>query len=150
MLEALAELEDEGRVRAALATALLGYGAAELDRLGRDEMRTFLERFNEIQRKTVDAKISFWSTGRDDTRIEGYVADMDELLTRATRAAVSDLYDNVRPVKFTTLMLTLLTEMADYVREIERAHSLWDNYIKLEESEDPKGAPGQQPLPDVT
>lgn len=38
LLDALADLRDEGRVRAALATSLLGYGAIELERLGDDEM----------------------------------------------------------------------------------------------------------------
>jgi hypothetical protein len=40
--------------------------------------------------------------------------------------------------------------MADYVREIERAHGLWDSYIKLDDSTEPKIAQGPQPLPDVT
>ena len=38
LLQALVELQDEGRVRAALATSLLGRSASELDRLATDEL----------------------------------------------------------------------------------------------------------------
>lgn len=60
-------------------------------------------------------------------------ADLDELWDYTTRNAVDDLYSNVRPVKFTTLLLMLLTEFADFVRELERARKLWDNYIETDD-----------------
>jgi hypothetical protein len=70
-----------------------------------------------------------WETGKDDPAITDLLKDLEELLTHSTRSAVDDLYSSVRPIKFTTLLLTLLTEFADYVRELERARNLWDNYI---------------------
>lgn len=115
-----------------------------------DEIGQSLERFNEIQRKTVEAKISHWASGREDGRIADLIRELDQLLTKATRAAVADLYGDVRPVKFTTLILTLLTELADFVREIERAHGLWDNYIRHGDEpprSGPRSGPVSQPLP---
>lgn len=95
--------------------------------------RKVLERFNESQRRTVELQLAAWEATRDDSRIPTCLAELDAILSQVTRDAVGDLYGNVRPVKFTTLLLTLLTEMADYVSEIKRANDLWAQYIKREE-----------------
>jgi hypothetical protein len=108
-----------------------------------------LRRFNELQGKAVEAQIKAWRTGSQDVKVTNYIGRLDELLTEATRAAVDDLYSNLRPVKFTTLLLTLLTELADYVREIERAHGLWSNYIRQEPTISEEISLGG-PIPDVT
>jgi len=68
LLAALAELEDEGRVRAALATSLLGCGAEELDRLATDEIawEALLARFQDY---------------RERWRQHGVMVALQELLT---------------------------------------------------------------------
>ena len=107
-----------------------------------------LQRFNEIQRKAVVAKISHWASGQEHDQIADLIRELDRLLTDTTRAAVGELYGNVRPVMFTTLVLTLLTELADFVREIERAHALWDNFIRPDGSaQGPDPDPIADPVP---
>jgi phosphate/sulfate permease len=93
------------------------------------DIRETLRRFNDIQCEMVRLQMFEWETGKDDPAITDLLKDLEELLTHSTRSAVDDLYSSVRPIKFTTLLLTLLTEFADYVRELERARNLWDNYI---------------------
>lgn len=94
------------------------------------ETRQTLRKFNEIQREMVKLQMSEWESGRGDPNISTLLRDLEELLTYSTHSAVDDLYSSVRPIKFTTLLLTLLTEFSDYVRELERARNLWDNYIE--------------------
>ena len=93
------------------------------------ETRQTLHKFNEIQCELVKLQISEWASGRDNPNISTFLKDLEELLTHSTHSAVDDLYSSVRPIKFTTLLLTMLTEFTDYVRELERARKLWDNYI---------------------
>ena len=94
------------------------------------ETRQTLRKFNEIQREMVKLQMSEWESGRGDPNISTLLRDLEELLTYSTHSAVDDLYSSVRPIKFTTLLLTLLTEFSDYVRELERARNLWDNFIE--------------------
>jgi len=88
------------------------------------ETARWLERFNDLQREAVTAFADDWKNGEADREGDYRIADLFELLERATAAAVGDLHGGVRPVKNTTLVLTLLTELADFVREMERARSL--------------------------
>ena len=97
--------------------------------MSRDQLREF----NEAQRDAVALQIAAWDSGDDDGSITRRLDRLNRLLAESTRSAVSDLYTDVRPVKFTTLLLTLLTELADFVREVERACDLWRNYIDIED-----------------
>jgi len=67
LLRALAELHDEGRVRAALATTLLGYKAAELARLADDEL-------------AWEALLARFQSYREHWRRQGILAALQELL----------------------------------------------------------------------
>ena len=97
------------------------------------EILQTLRKFNDTQREVVRLQVAEWETSRENRNISLYLKDLEELLVYSTRSAVDDLYSNVRPVKFTTLLLTLLTEFADFVREVERARNLWDNYIETDD-----------------
>jgi len=67
LLQALAAPHDEGRVRAALATSLLGYGAAELERLGGDE-------------PAWEALLDWFRSYRERWRQQGIMAALQTLL----------------------------------------------------------------------
>jgi hypothetical protein len=84
-----------------------------------------LRRFDARQREITATYAASWGSLRPPGPEEEHLEDLMELLRRCTASAVADLYDNVRPVKNSTLMLTLLTELADYVREMYRAQRLW-------------------------
>ena len=53
------------------------------------------------------------------------VETLEQQLRTVTRSAIDDLYSGARPVKNTTLVLTLLTELVDFVHEISRSRELW-------------------------
>lgn len=67
LLQALVELHDEGRVRAALATTLLGYSAAELERLADDELAR-------------EALLARFQSYRERWRQQGVMVALQELL----------------------------------------------------------------------
>jgi phosphate/sulfate permease len=95
-----------------------------------DDLKEKLEKFNAQQLKTVKRQIKCWETLKtEDAKVARHQDKLDVLLTKATKEAVSDLYRGRRPIKFTTLLLTMLTELADYDRELERSRTLWDQYI---------------------
>lgn len=84
----------------------------------------WLLRFNELQIKAVEAFALDWQEGPGNSDTNYAIADLSELLKRATNEVVENLYDGVRPVKNTTLVLTLITELTDFLREMERARRL--------------------------
>jgi hypothetical protein len=92
-----------------------------------EDTAALLEQVNACQQDVVSHYAGAWRAlqppGPDGARVE----DLIVLLERTTRSAVSDLYTNVRPVKNTTLVVTLLTEMADFAREMQRAERLWNS-----------------------
>lgn len=94
-----------------------------------DELKLTLEQFNHEQIETTRLQIESWEEGKRNLFISKHQHRMNELLTKAKRSVVRDLYSDVRPVKFTTLLLTMLTELTDYDRELGRARSLWDDFI---------------------
>lgn len=112
-----------------------------------------LDAYLEAQRLAVAHMADAWSQGNPDDRettesLEALMA----IVETATRAAVEDLYDGTRPVKNTTLVLTVLTELADFVREMERAGQLMAPALRQGESRapaagenSPKGDPALQP-----
>jgi phosphate/sulfate permease len=84
-----------------------------------------LEAFNRQQRATVSGYARHWAQlqapGPDAAAAETLLT----MLRSIAAAAVRDLYGELRPVKNTTLVLTLVTELADFVREVQRARTLW-------------------------
>lgn len=88
------------------------------------ETSAWLERFNAVQRAAIAAFAADWKNGMSDREADYQIRELFEVLEGATRSAVSDLYGKDRPVKNTTLVLTLVTELADFVREMERARGL--------------------------
>ena len=94
-----------------------------------DDIKDILRRFNEVQAEIVRIQVNRWKTRQPDGMLAELQNNLDTLLTQATRDVVGDLYGNVRPVKFTTLLLTMLTELADFDRELERSRNLWNSYI---------------------
>ena len=94
-----------------------------------EELKLNLEQFNHEQIETTRLQIESWEGGKRNLFISRHQHRMNELLTKAKRSVVRDLYGDVRPVKFTTLLLTMLTELTDYDRELGRARGLWDDFI---------------------
>ena len=89
------------------------------------ETTAALQHFLEAQRDVVPFMADAWNDGRAVEDGEAaMLADLMERLEAATHAAISDLYDGSRPIKNTTLVLTVLTELADFVREMGRASRL--------------------------
>jgi phosphate/sulfate permease len=95
-----------------------------------EELKLTLEQFNHEQIETARLQVESWEDGKVNLFISRHQHRLNELLTKAKRLVVRDLYNDVRPVKFTTLLLTMLTELSDFDRELGRARSLWDSFIK--------------------
>jgi len=94
-----------------------------------DELKEILTEFNKEQIETTRLQIESWKNEKRNPAIAKHQAALEELHDRATRTVVSDLYNEVRPVKFTTLLLAMLTELADYDRELKRARTLWNDFL---------------------
>jgi phosphate/sulfate permease len=94
-----------------------------------DELSDILAEFNTEQIETAHLQIQSWDNSKRNPAIAQHQAALEDLLDRATRTVIADLYSDVRPIKFTTLLLAMLTELADYDRELERARTLWDDFL---------------------
>ncbi|MEE4173899.1 MAG: inorganic phosphate transporter [Xanthomonadales bacterium] len=89
------------------------------------ETTSTLERYLDSQRVAVALMAESWDRGKPaDREAVEVLGELMAMLEAATRQAVADLYHGSRPVKNTTLVLTVLTELADFVREMERADRL--------------------------
>lgn len=109
-----------------------------------------LEAFNAVQKEAVAAFAARWRPGASPTAdplalARDRIPELLELLELATRSAISDLYGKERPVKNTTLVLTLLTELADLVREMERARQLMHSTVGEDAGADPVALHGLPP-----
>jgi hypothetical protein len=93
------------------------------------EVAERLGEFNHVQKDAVDQHVASWRENRSSDRIADDLASLERLLTQVTEMTVGNLYQKVRPVKFTTLLLTILTELADFVRELDRLNQLRQKYI---------------------
>jgi len=96
-----------------------------------DETGALLLRFNALQRETVQLQEEAWQSADKRQEVGQRLLQLHGLLNDSIQAAVKDLYDGVRPVSFTTLLLTLLTELQDFAREIDRARTLWSDHVEL-------------------
>ena len=113
-----------------------------------EETGSWLLRFNDLQREAIEAFSRDWATD-NGVATDGYrIEELFALLERATRAAIDDLYEKRRPVKNTTLVLTMLTELADFVREMERARNLMRVATQVVEAQASDGARGPRGLPE--
>jgi len=99
-------------------------------------IRDLLVRFNEQQAGMIKSQVRLWEEGQLDEELDHHIRSLERILSKASEITVQELYDDIRPVKYTTLMLTLLTELQDIVRELDRARLIWDVHMG------PSQAPG--------
>ncbi len=90
------------------------------------------ERLGEINRslkESVDTKVLAWAGNARDAEVSSGLDRLNALIDAFTHCMVEDLYAEERPVKYTTLQLTLAAELSDIVRELQRARVLWSGFF---------------------
>ena len=100
-----------------------------------EETQELLQQFNVSQRQLAEIQADAWSSPAEQEKVSSRLEEIRQLLTESIRSVVNDLYGGVRPVNFTTLVLTLLTELEDFARAFSRARGLWNEQDQLENSD---------------
>lgn len=113
-----------------------------------DDLTQLLAQINEKQRQIVALQVAAWQSHTDDRQVSEQLSTVNELLGDATRTVVNDLYQDVRPVKSTTLVLTMLVELTDFVRDLDRSRHLCNHYASVKATvKDTSPPSGTLPVP---
>jgi hypothetical protein len=95
-----------------------------------EQTRDILAQFNVLQRQVIQLQEEAWKTADNHGEVRQGVERLHRMLSESIQAVVDDLYGGVRPVSFTTLLLTLLTELQDFATELDRASMLWRDHVE--------------------
>ena len=83
-----------------------------------------LRKFDQMQATLIRAFAEDLGSANPSLHINGELDELMGVLEDASRQVLSELYSKERQVKNTTLLLILLTELTDFVREMHRAGKL--------------------------